>query len=43
MIIGFWQWHKKIQPIQDEIARLQRDKLRHEVEQLKHKHHQVER
>jgi hypothetical protein len=28
---GFWKWHREIQPIQDEIARLQRDKLRSEV------------
>lgn len=35
MIYGFWKWHKKVQPVQNEIAELQRDKLRLEVEQMK--------
>src|SRR5580765_2158015 len=28
---GFWRWHRDIQPMQDEIARLQLEKLRMEV------------
>lgn len=36
MIYGFGKWHKKVQPIQDEMARLQLEKLRYEVRQLKH-------
>lgn len=36
MIYGFGKWHTKVQPVQDEIARLQLEKLRHEVRQLKH-------
>lgn len=31
MFYGFSKWHRKIQPIQDEMARLQLEKLRHEV------------
>jgi hypothetical protein len=36
MHYGFMKWHKEVQPIQDEIAKLQLEKLRHEVKQLKH-------
>ena len=36
MIYGFKKWHKDVQPVQDEITRLQLEKLRHEVGQLKH-------
>lgn len=35
MLYGFDKWHKKIQPMQDEIAKLQLDKLRAEVAMLK--------
>jgi hypothetical protein len=35
MVIGFSVWQVKIQPVQDEIATLQRDKLRLEVKQMK--------
>lgn len=31
---GFLKWHRDIQPIQDETARLQLEKLRHEVSAL---------
>jgi hypothetical protein len=31
MYYGFHKWHLEIQPIQDETARLQLEKLRHEV------------
>ena len=34
MAIGFWKWHRDVQPVQDEIAELQLKKLRHEVSQL---------
>lgn len=34
MILGFASWQLKTQPVQDEIAKLQRDKLRYELEQL---------
>lgn len=37
MAYGFTVWHKNIQPIQDELARLQLEKLRHEIKQLKHR------
>ena len=36
MIWGFTKWHRDVQPIQDEMAQLQLEKLRHEVKQLKH-------
>lgn len=36
MVCGFIRWHTKVQPVQDEMARLQLEKLRHEVRQLKH-------
>jgi hypothetical protein len=36
MYYGFKKWHQDIQPIQDEITKLQLEKLRHEVRQLKH-------
>jgi hypothetical protein len=35
MFGGFLLWQFITQPVQDEIAKLQRDKLRYEVEQLK--------
>jgi hypothetical protein len=35
LIWGFAKWHLDIQPMQDEIARLQLEKLRAEVAQLK--------
>lgn len=35
MFYGFGKWHKDVQPIQDEIVKLQLEKLRHEVRQLK--------
>jgi len=31
---GFWKWHRDVQPVQDEMARLQLEKLRYEVSQL---------
>ncbi|GGC09145.1 hypothetical protein GCM10007205_17870 [Oxalicibacterium flavum] len=34
MFYGFLKWHREIQPIQDEIARLQRDKLRIEIDSI---------
>ncbi|BAK76493.1 hypothetical protein NH8B_2107 [Pseudogulbenkiania sp. NH8B] len=34
MFYGFVKWHREIQPIQDETARLQLEKLRHEVKSL---------
>lgn len=34
MYYGFRKWHREIQPIQDEIARLQRDKLKIEIAAL---------
>ena len=34
MLFGFWRWHRRIQPIQDEIADLHLRKLRKEVELL---------
>ncbi|HOI52754.1 MAG TPA: hypothetical protein PLN02_10290 [Azonexus sp.] len=34
MAYGFLKWHREIQPIQDETARLQLAKLRHEVRAL---------
>lgn len=37
MLYGFKKWHSEVQPIQDEIVRLQLEKLRHEVEQLRPK------
>lgn len=39
MVCGFWKWHRDVQPIQDEMAKLQLEKLRHEVKQLKHSEH----
>lgn len=36
MIYGFMKWHKDVQPVQDEMARLQLEKLRHEIKQLQH-------
>jgi len=36
MYYGFRTWHKYVQPVQDEMAQLQLEKLRHEVGQLKH-------
>jgi len=33
---GFRKWHKDVQPVQDEIVKLQLEKLRHEIKQLKH-------
>jgi hypothetical protein len=35
MVYGFFKWHREIQPVQDEIAKLQLEKLRIEVDQLK--------
>jgi hypothetical protein len=35
MFFGFYKWHREIQPVQDEIAKLQLEKLRVEVAQLK--------
>jgi hypothetical protein len=35
MLYGFERWHKQIQPVQDQIAQLQLEKLRHEVSQFK--------
>lgn len=35
MCCGFQAWHTKVQPMQDEAARLQLEKLRHEIKQLK--------
>jgi len=35
MFHGFIQWHKKIQPKQDELLDLQIERLRHELERLK--------
>jgi hypothetical protein len=35
MIVGFAIWQVKIQPVQDEIAELQLEKLRLEVSQMK--------
>ena len=32
---GFWKWHRDVQPIQDDMVRLQIEKLRYEVQQLK--------
>lgn len=34
MVVGFTKWHREIQPMLDEISRLQLTKLRHEVSQL---------
>lgn len=34
MAYGFSKWHRQVQPIQDETARLQLEKLRHEVQAL---------
>ncbi|MEJ8856967.1 hypothetical protein WKW79_20495 [Variovorax robiniae] len=31
MLYGFWKWHREVQPIQDELVRLQLQKLRREV------------
>jgi hypothetical protein len=39
MFYGFWKWHRDVQPVQDEILKLQLEKLRHEVKSLKpHSH-----
>jgi hypothetical protein len=35
MVYGFYKWHNEIQPIQDETARLQLEKLKLEVEKIK--------
>ena len=35
ILYGFWRWHTKIQPAQDELMELQLKKLRHEVHGLK--------
>jgi hypothetical protein len=35
MVSGFWKWHTKVQPIQDEMAKLSLEKLRQEVERDK--------
>jgi hypothetical protein len=35
MIIGFWQWHTKIQPLHNEINRHELIKLKHEIVRLK--------
>lgn len=35
MVYGFWKWHRDVQPVQDEMAKLQLEKLRIEVEQLR--------
>lgn len=37
MLFGFGKWHTEIQPRQDEFAKLELEKLRHEVEKLKSK------
>jgi hypothetical protein len=34
MCYGFWKWHREVQPIQDEILRLQLEKLRKELQNL---------
>jgi hypothetical protein len=34
MAYGFWKWHREVQPVQDEMAKLQLEKLRHEVSKL---------
>lgn len=36
MYCGFRAWHTKVQPVQDEMMRLQLEKLRYEVRLLKH-------
>lgn len=35
MFYGFFKWHNDIQPLQDEVAKLQLEKLRYEVKLLK--------
>lgn len=35
MLYGFWKWHKEVQPVQDETSKLQLEKLRYEVAQLR--------
>jgi len=35
MLFGFERWHKQIQPLQDEVAKLQLEKLRAEIQELK--------
>ena len=39
MFYGFKKWHKKVQPIQDEMLKLQVEKLRYEVKALKFHSH----
>jgi predicted cobalt transporter CbtA len=40
MLYGFTKWQTEIQPVQDEIAKLQLEKLKHEVKELtKHSAH----
>lgn len=40
---GFLKWHRDLQPIQDETARLQLEKLRHEVRSLSERHEPEDR
>ena len=39
-IYGFWIWQRVLQPIQDETAKLQLEKLRIEVDNMKKKKHE---